>query len=202
MFRDVVADLQNQFGTNSLTTYSNGQDPGDDFTSGSTINNAYASPCIWFRYYGGKQYQITSSSLYLEGYVNAGNYGTCGTDVRFRNNAAPTGWQSSNAIGADTTVNGKHIVVLDYSATGGSALRFYSTWLGNSDDYPSGTVAASYSLAATSRITQEFIYSGAVAHTTVSHESSGNSLTLYHEYYAIAKYVSTEPTQGVWGPET
>ena len=202
MFRDVVADIQSQFGTGSLTTYANGQDPGDGFASGSAINNVYASPCIWFRYYGGKQYQVTSSYLYLEGYVDAGNYGTCGTDVRFRNNAAPTGWQPSNSYGADTTVNGKHIVVLDYSTTGGSGLNFYSSWLGDSNDYPSGTVAAGYSLTATSRTTQEFTYSGAVAHTTVAYESSGNSITLYHEYYAIAKYVNTEPTQGAWGPET
>ena len=202
MFTDIVADIQNQFGTNQLTTYSNGQDPGDGFTSSSTINNAFASPCIWYRYYGGKQYQITSSYLYLEGYIDGGNYGTCGTDLRFRNNAAPTGWQSSNSIIADTTVSGKHIVVLDYSASGGSALHFYSTWLGDSDDYPTGTLAASYSLSTTSRTTQEFTYSGAVAHTTLAYESGGSSLTLYHEYYAIAKYVSIEPTQGIWGPET
>jgi hypothetical protein len=202
MFRDVVADLQSQFGAGSLVTYANGQDPGDGFTQSSTIDGVYASPCLWYRYYGGKQFQITSSYLYFEGYVNAGNYGTCGIDVRFCNNAAPTGWQSSNSIAATATINRKNIVVLDYYTTGGAGINFYSTWLGDSNDYPQGTCVASYSLTATSRATQEFTYSGTVAHVTVGYESSGNSLTIYHEYYAIAKYVNTEPTQGAWGPET
>jgi hypothetical protein len=202
MFKDIVADLQNQFGTISLTTYSNGQDPGDGFAQSSTTDNAYASPCLWFRYYGGKQIQITSSYIYLEGYLNAGNYGTCGIDLRFRNNAAPTWWQPSNSITADTTINKKHIVALDYSVSGGASLNFYSTWLGNSDDFPTGTVAASYSLTSATRTTQEFTYSGTIAHTIVGHQSLGDAITIYHQYYAIAKYASSEPTHGSWGPET
>ena len=206
MFRDIVTDIQSQFGPAPLTTYSNTQDPGDGFTSGSSIDGVYASPCLWFRYWGGKQYQSyigTSPYLYLQGFVQGGNYGTDGIDVRFRVNAAPTGWQGSNVIGADSAVNRKHIVVLDYNVVGGSGLNFYSSWTpDNYNDLPSGTIAASYSLTATSRTLQEFTYSGAVAHTAIGFQSSGNSITLYHVYYAIAKYASSEPSQGTWGPES
>jgi hypothetical protein len=206
MFRDIVADLQTQFGSAPLTTYSNTQDPGDGFTTSSSIDGAYASPCLWFRYWGGKRYQSytgTSPYIYVQGFVQAGNYGTGGIDVRFRADAAPTGWQRSNAIGADTTVNRKHIIVLDYNVVGGSSLNYYSTWTpDNYDDFPRGTIAASYSLTATSRTLQEFTYSGSIAHTLIGHQSNGDSITLYHEYYAIAKYAGSEPSQGTWGPET
>ena len=206
MFRDVVTDLQSQFGPASLTTYPNTQDPGDGFSSGSSIDGVYASSCLWYRYWGGKQYQSdsgTSPYIYLQGFVQGGNYGNDGIDIRFRVNAAPTSWQGSNVIGADTTVNRKHIVVLDYNVIGGSGIYFYSTWTpDNYNDFPSGTIAASYSLTATSRTLQEFTYSGAVAHTVIGYQSSGNSITLYHSYYAIAKYASSEPSQGAWGTET
>ena len=206
MFRDVVADLQAQFGYAPLTTYSNTQDPGDGFTSGSSIDGAYANLCLWFRYWGGKRYQSysgTSPYIYIQGFVQGGNYGTGGIDIRFRTNPAPTGWQGSNAIGADTTVNRKHIMVLDYNVVGGSSLNYYSTWTpDNYDDFPRGTIAASYSLTATSRTVQEFTYSGIIAHTVIGHQSNGDSITLYHTYYAIAKYAGSEPSQGTWGPET
>ncbi len=206
MFRDVIADLQTQFGSAALTTYSNTQDPGDGFASGTAIDGAYASSCLWFRYWGGKQYQSytgTSPYIYVQGFVQAGNYGNAGIDLRFRSSAAPVGWQGSNAIGADTAVNRKHIAILDYNVVGGSGLYFYSSWTpDNYNDLPSGTIAASYSLTATSRTLQEFTYSGAIAHTVIGYQSSGNSITLYHAYYAIAKYTSSEPNQGTWGPES
>ncbi len=202
MFQDIVSNIQAQFGIIPLTTYPNARDPGDGFASSSPVEGIYASPCLWFRYYGGKQFQATSTYLYFYGYINGGNYGSCGTDVRFRNNPVPTGWQTSNSYGADTTLNRKHIVVLDYSSTGGAGLNFFSTWHGDSDDLSTGTVVATYSLSSTSRTIQEFIYSGSISHTTLGYTSNGNSLTLYHQYYAIAKYVNNEPTQGSWGSET
>jgi hypothetical protein len=202
MFKDIVADLQNQFGTIPLTNYINTQDPGDGFAQSSPVDSAFASPCLWFRYYGGKQFQITSSYIYLGGSLGGGNYGTCGIDLRFRNNAAPTGWQRSNSITADTTINRKNIVAIDYSVSGSAILNFFSTWVGDSDDFPTGTSVASYGLTSTSRTTQEFTYQGTLAHTTLGYSTLGDSLTLYHQYYAIAKYVSIEPSQGTWGPET
>lgn len=202
MFQDIVSNIQTQFGTIPLTTYGNTIDPGDGFAPNSPVEGIYASPCMWFRYYGGKQFQATSTYLYFYGYIEGGNHGSGGVDIRLRNNPAPTGWQTSNSYGADTNLDRKHIIVLDYSTVGGAILNFYSTWRSDSDDFSTGTVVASHGVSSATRITQEFTYSGTISHINLGYASVGQSLTLYHEYYAIAKYVNNEPAHGTWGSAT
>lgn len=199
LFRDLIPDFITQFGTLPLTTYSNQNDPGDGFINSSSVDDVYVSPCMWFRSWGGKKHERTSSYIYFYGYQDAGNYGECGTDIRIRTSPAPTGWQGSMAYTATATLYKRHIIVLDFKTTSTPGLVFFSTWA-TGDDVPYGTVAASYTLNSASQIRQVFIYSGTIAHIRVS-AGSGTSITLYGEYYAVAKYVSTEPSHGAWGNE-
>lgn len=181
-FRDLSSDFYNALGAVPLTTYSNCKDPGDYFVSSQTVGSVYLSPCIWFRYYGGKKYSISSDpKLHFEGYVDAGNYGTCGTDIRMRTDVAPTGWQTSNTYKADSRLDKKHIIVLDYQMLAGSGgLVFYSSW-NVGDDIPSGTTAASYALSSTTRTVAEYVYAGSIAHIRLESGSSGNSINIYRE---------------------
>jgi len=205
-FLELSSGFYQDLGVVPLTTYRNGKDPGDRFLASSLVDTVYISPCLWFRYYGGKKYSIESTpKLYFGAYLDSGNYGHEGIDIRMRTSAPPTGaWQGSNAYTADTTLNRKHIIVLDYRTISGTpSLSFFSRWFVG-DDIPDGTCVAGYGLTSTVRTVSEYVYNGAVSHILVrigSSSSSSHQINIYRMYYAVAKYVDPEPSHGVWGSE-
>ena len=199
-FRNLVADEYASWSAVSLTTYGNSNDPGDRFLSSTQVDTVYVSPCIYFRYYGGKKWSLDSSKIHFEAYSDGGNNGECGQDIRMRTSAAPTGWQTSNTYTANATLNRKHILVVDYqmlSSSGG--LTYYSTW-NVGDDIPSGTVAKSTTLSSTSRVQIEDVITGSASHIKIA-VGTGASIDLYAVYHCVAKYVSPEPGHGSWGSE-
>ena len=167
--------------------------PGDYFIASQTVNSVNISPCIYFRVYGGKKYAVSLSNLYFEGLLGGGNYGICGIDLRNRTSAAPTGWKTSMAYTANTTLNKKHVVVLDYlkAGTGSGSIVFYSSW-SNPDDIPEGTSALSQSLSSTSRAVTRYLYNGSVSHIRISGEPN-SQVTAYSAVYAVGKYVNPRP---------
>jgi|GEM_PF-5253699 len=199
-FRNLVADEYASWGAVPLTTYANGTDPGDRFLPSTLVDAVYVSPCIYFRYYGGKKWSLDSSKIHFEAYSDYGNGGECGQDIRMRTSAAPTGWRTSNAYTADATLNRKHILVVDYQMLAGSgSLSYFSTW-SVGDDIPSGTVAKSTTLSSTARVQIEDVYMGSVSHIKIA-VGAGASIDLYAVYHCVAKYVDPEPAHGSWGSE-
>jgi hypothetical protein len=195
LFRDLAQDFYAAVG-NSSGSYGNEQDPGDYFLG--VANSINVSPCIWLRYYGQKQYAITPSYLYFAAQVDGGSYGNIGIDLRIRDVAAPTGWQGSMVYVSNAFLNGRHIVVTDYSGTG--FLEFASTFL-NVEDTPEGNLVGSwYDFNSSSRTIVENVCSANLSHI-VTHAGGGEQLTIYHEYYALAKRAAQDPTQGKWGTE-
>jgi hypothetical protein len=201
-YRELRSGFYNALGAISLTTYPNGGDPGDYFISSSQVSSVYVSPVIWFRSYGGKKYSVASDNLYFYGYVDGGNYGTCGIDVRMRTSPAPTGWQSSNSYKADTSLNKKFIVRMNYTSSGTSAgdLVHYSSW-SVGDDIPSGTVVKSVDLPSTTQTIMTDVYTGNIAHIRIESGSSTNWIRIYSFELMIAKYTSPEPTTSIGAEE-
>ncbi len=105
------------------------------------------------------------------------------------------------AYTANTTLNKKHVVVLDYlkAGTGSGSIVFYSSW-SNPDDIPEGTSALSQSLSSTSRAVTEYLYNGSVSHIRISGEPN-SQVTAYSAVYAVGKYVNPEPSHSTWGNE-
>lgn len=198
LYNDVAGRIMSQLGSVSQTYYPNAQDPGDYFAVNTDVADIYVAPCIWFRYYGGKVYS-SSTYLYFQGYVDGGNYGVCGIDIRVRASTAPTGWVPSMAYPATATLNGRHIIILDYQCSGSSGLTFCSTWA-QSDDIPLGTAVATYGLTSTTRTKSTYMYTGSISHIKLESGSSGNNINVYSMVYIVAKSASVEPTI-TWGPE-
>jgi hypothetical protein len=199
-FRDLVDNFYADMGTVNLALYGNGFDPGDYFISPQTVDSVSVDPCIFFRIHGLKKYSV-STSMYFEASLDCANYGICGFDIRNRTSAAPTGWQSSMGYISNTALNKKHIFVLDYCNAGSSpgGLAFFSTW-SNPDDIPEGTAANSFSLTSSSRTTLGCSHGGSVSHIRLSAPTNAK-VTFYSALYAIANYVSPEPSHGTWGEE-
>lgn len=197
VFRDLTHEFYEAMGF-QLGTYTNEHDPGDYFIDSSLAGSKRISPCVWFRSYGWKQYAITSTYLFFEGRLDGGNNGCVGIDLRVRNAAAPTGWQSSMGYSPNDFLYGKHIIATDYSGAG--EIFYYSNFTADTNDIPEGNLADSYLLNSSSRTTYESVYGGSIAHIT-SFAYTNEQFTIYHQYYAVAKYVSLEPTNGVWGAE-
>lgn len=196
IFKDLTLAFFQSMGYSS-GTYSNTQDPGDYFISSSYTDSTYVNPCIWFRYYGLKQYAVTPTYLYFKGGMDGGNHGNCGMDLRVSNASTPIGWSGSMSYVPNAALDKKHIVVTDYSGTG--HLYFYSTFQ-TYDDIPEGNIVDSYYFNSSSRTASEKVYRGSIAHI-MPFAKSDSQLTIYHQYYAAAKYVSSEPIHGSWGNE-
>jgi len=196
IFKDLTLGFFQSMGYSS-GTYSNTQDPGDYFISSSYTDSTYVNPCIWFRYYGLKQYAVTPTYLYFKGGMDGGNHGNCGMDLRVSNASTPIGWSGSMSYVPSAALDKKHIVVTDYSGTG--HLYFYSTFQ-TYDDIPEGNIVDSYYFNSSSRTASEKVYRGSIAHI-MPFAPSDSQLTIYHQYYAAAKYVSSEPIHGSWGNE-
>ena len=199
-FRNLVADEYASLGAVSLTTYGDADDPGDYFLSSTQVGTVYLSPCIYFRYYGGEKWSLDSTKIHFEGYLSGGNYGECGQEIRMRTSAAPAGWQVSNAYTANTTLDRKHILVIDHQMLSGSGvLIYFSTWYVG-DDIPYGTIAKSTTLSSATRVKIEDVYMDSVSHIKIV-VGTGASIDLYAVYHCVAKYVSPEPSHGSWGSE-
>jgi len=186
-----------------LTSYQDGFDPGDRFISNTPIDGIYASPCLWFQKSGGKQYQITPTSLYLSGYNDNGKYGTCGIDIRYLIKPVHLDWHHSQRNPSETTLDRKQLLILDYSANGNANLNFYSDWKNDPSDIPTGTTTTTYTINTTPRTTQLYTHTGPISHITIHHQTNNNhNLTIYHAHYAIAKHTTNEPTHSTWSPQT
>jgi len=194
--------IYQDLGITDLTNYPDGFDPGDRFISNTPIDGIYASTCLWFQKNGGKQYQITPTNLYLSGYNDNGKYGTCGIDIRYRTTPTLLDWQLSQRNPSDTTLNRKHLLILDYVAEGNANLNFYSDWQNNPTDIPTGTIATTYTINTTPKTTQLYTHTGPISHITIGHQTNNHNLTIYHAHYAIAKYATNEPTHSTWSPQT
>ena len=76
----------------------------------------------------------------------------------------------------------------------------YSFTFQTYDDIPEGNIVDSYYFNSSSRTASEKVYRGSIAHI-MPFAKSDSQLTIYHQYYAAAKYVSSEPIHGSWGNE-
>jgi len=201
VFHEAVSAFSAALGVVPLTTIPNPQDPGDYFITPQQVDGKYICPRLWFRSYGGKKWSLSVEPLlYLEAYQDMGNNGVCGVNFAFRTSDPGAGWKTSNLYPPDTSIDKKHIVVLDYSNAGNQATLFFYSTYSIGDDVPSGAVAASYTLDSTSRTIQEFVYKGSLYHI-ISQANTNSKVSNWKIYYAIAKYSSTEPVHGYWGSE-
>lgn len=53
---------------------------------------------------------VTQSHLYFEAWVDGGNYGSVGIDLRIMNVAAPTGWQNSMGYTPNALIDEKNYI--------------------------------------------------------------------------------------------
>jgi parallel beta-helix repeat protein len=197
IFRDLTSDFYRALGDYRETAL-NGDDPGDYFLDGSSVDSKYVGPCLWFRKWGWKQCNITSSYIYVEGRLQSGNYGNVGVDLRVRDGPTPSGWQTSMAYIPNAFLDLKHVIVTDYSGIGN--LYYYSTFE-DGGETPEGILVDSFRFNSTSRIVAENAYEGNIAHIASAYARSDCQFTVFHQFYAAAKYANSEPMHDAWGIE-